>query len=80
MLSRWEEFGMGVSFWWWGTKIPKSNTRVPKFSQFSPGTQWNNYAHFWYSKVDLDWIGTCLKNYIFSGRLPRKQQDRDSLN
>jgi hypothetical protein len=44
-----------------GNKIPNSNTKVPKFSQISPLIQWHNYAHFWYSKVDLDWIGTCSK-------------------
>jgi hypothetical protein len=43
-----------------------------KNSQISQATQWPNYAHFWYSKVGLDWIGTCSKNYIFRGRLPRK--------
>jgi hypothetical protein len=71
-LSRVEGFGTGVLFWRWGTKIPNSNTRVPKFSQISPAAQWHNYAHFWYSKVDLDWIGTCSKICIFRGRLPWK--------
>jgi hypothetical protein len=33
-LSRWEEFGMGVLFWRWGTKIPNSNTRVQKIPKF----------------------------------------------
>jgi hypothetical protein len=28
------EFGMGVLFWRWGTKIPNSNTRVPKIPKF----------------------------------------------
>jgi hypothetical protein len=47
-------------------KNSHSNTRVPKFSQISPTTQWHNYAHFWYSKIDLDWIGICSKNFICS--------------
>jgi hypothetical protein len=31
----------------------------PKNSQILPTIQWYKYAHFWYSKVDLYWIGIC---------------------
>jgi hypothetical protein len=41
----------------------------PKISQISPVTQWHNYAHFWYSMIDLDWIGICSKNFICRGML-----------
>jgi hypothetical protein len=34
MLSRLEEFGTGVLFWWLWTKIPNSNTKVPKIPKF----------------------------------------------
>jgi hypothetical protein len=61
---------------WYGSLIlavrnknSHSNTRVPKISQISPTTQWHNYAHFWYSKVDLDWIGIYSKNLICRGVL-----------
>jgi hypothetical protein len=55
-----------------GNKNSQLKHPSPKNSQISPETQWHNYAHFWYSKVDLDWSGTCPKNSIFRGRLPRK--------
>jgi hypothetical protein len=70
------EFGTGGHILAVGNKNSHSNTRVPKFSKFSPATQWHNYAHFWYSKVDLDWIGTCSKNCIFRGRLPQKTAEQ----
>jgi hypothetical protein len=63
-----------------GNKNSRSNTRVLKFSNFSPATQWHNYAHFWYSKVDLDGIGTCSKIAFAEECCPEKQQNRDSLN
>jgi hypothetical protein len=52
----------------------------PKISQISPVTQWHNYAHFWYSKVDLDWIGTSSKISFAGGGCAEKQQNRESLN
>jgi hypothetical protein len=58
------EFGTGGHILAVGNKNSHSNTRVPKSSKFSPATQWPNYAHFWYSKVDLSWIGTSSKNFI----------------
>jgi hypothetical protein len=63
-LSRVEEFGTGSYSGGGEQKSPTPNTRVPKFSQISPATQWHNYACFWYSKIDLDWIGICSKNFI----------------
>jgi hypothetical protein len=49
-------------------KFPTQN-QGPKVSQISPATQWHSYAHFWYSTVDLDWFGSCSKNYICKGIL-----------
>jgi hypothetical protein len=59
-----------------GNKNSHSNTRVPKFSKFSPATQWHNYAHFWYSKVALNWIRICSKNYICRGNTALKTAEQ----
>jgi hypothetical protein len=59
-----------------GNKNSHSNTRVPKISQISPTTQWHSYAHFWYSKVDLDWVGIDSKNCIFRGNTALKTAEQ----
>jgi hypothetical protein len=52
--------------------VPTQTPRSQNFPKFSPATQWHNYAHFWYSKVDLDWIRICSKNYICRGNTALK--------
>jgi hypothetical protein len=53
-------------------KNSQLGTYDPKNFQFLVATRWDYCAHFWYAKVDLDWIGTCSKNSIFKGRSLRK--------
>jgi hypothetical protein len=48
----------------------------PKISQISPVTQWHIHAHFWYSKVDLDWVRICSKNCIFRGNTALKTAEQ----
>jgi hypothetical protein len=50
-----------------GNKNSQLKYQGPENSQILPATQWHNYAHFWYSKIDLDWIGTYSKNFICRG-------------
>jgi hypothetical protein len=59
------EFGTGGHILAVGNKNPQLQTpEFQKFSQISLATQWHNYACFWYSKIDLDWIGIYSKNFI----------------
>jgi hypothetical protein len=52
-----------------GNKNSQLKHQGPKNPQISTTTQWPNYAHFWYSKVELDWIRICSKNCICRGML-----------
>jgi hypothetical protein len=63
-----------------GNKNSQLKHQSPKISQISPVTQWHNYAHFWYSKIDLDGLEYARKIAFSEGGYPAKQQDRDSLN
>jgi hypothetical protein len=65
-LSRVEEFGTGVLFWRWGTKIP---TQTPGSQNF-PNFHQQLRGIIMHSKVDLDGIESCSKIYICRGRLP----------
>jgi hypothetical protein len=52
-----EEFGTGVIFWWWGTKIPNSNTMVPKIPKFCQQLHGITYTLLVFKGGSrLDWI------------------------
>jgi hypothetical protein len=59
------EFGTRGSYSGGGEQKFPLKHQSPKIPQISPVTQWHNYAHFWYSKIDLDWIGICSKKISF---------------